>query len=97
MNKRNYIPREGRPERKAVAAIDARKRLFERFNQLARSRNGWFTTVPGAREMMFDCLPSSDLPQHLRDLGYDVCDGASASSRWASSSASPASAANWCG
>jgi hypothetical protein len=52
--------------------IDERKRRFRDINAYIAQRGGWMTSVPGAREMRFEALPGSPLPDRLRGLGYIV-------------------------
>jgi hypothetical protein len=56
------------------AKIDARKRQFERLNDLAQRASAWLTSVCGATTVTFDALPSSPFAEDLRDLGYEVQD-----------------------
>lgn len=38
----------------------------------ARNGTGWVTSIPGSDVVRFDCLPRSDLPDELRELGLKV-------------------------
>jgi hypothetical protein len=33
---------------------------------------GWLTSTPGSREVVFECLPGSRLPDLLADRDYDL-------------------------
>jgi hypothetical protein len=51
---------------------DERRRRFDDINAYIAEHGGWMTSVPGAREMTFDALPGSPLPEQLTALGYLV-------------------------
>jgi hypothetical protein len=52
--------------------VTDRKQRFDVVNKLVTAGNGWVTSVPGAPEVVIECLPGSALPAELRELGYDV-------------------------
>jgi hypothetical protein len=52
--------------------IDARKQRFEGLCEFIQARGGWMTSIPGDREMRFEALPGSPLPDQLAALGYIV-------------------------
>jgi hypothetical protein len=45
--------------------VKNRKELFAEVNEFVRARNGWITSIPGAEEVMMECLPGSTLPREL--------------------------------
>ena len=49
-----------------------RKNRFDALNAFVSKRNGWVTSVPGAREITFEVLPDSPLPADLGELGYEI-------------------------
>jgi hypothetical protein len=51
--------------------IETRKGTFDKLLVFIQSRNGFVTSIPGAEQVDFDCLPTSTLPAELYDLGYD--------------------------
>jgi hypothetical protein len=73
MREDNYAPMGNRfaPAR-AQTAIEDRKAKHTTIVRMASTRSAWITSVPGAREITFDALPSSPFPDHLRGLGYDL-------------------------
>ena len=52
--------------------IEDRKTKFAKLNALVMARGGWVTSIPGAAEVMIECLPLSTLPAELRGAGYDL-------------------------
>jgi len=52
--------------------IDAKKSRFDYINNYIGERGGWMTSVPGDRDMRFEAMPGSPLPDQLRELGYIV-------------------------
>jgi hypothetical protein len=52
--------------------VTDRKQRFDAVNKFVTAGNGWVTSIRGAPEVMFECLPGSTLPAELRELGYDV-------------------------
>jgi hypothetical protein len=58
----NYLPGE----------IETRKDRFDKLLKFVTARHGWIVSVPGADEITMECLPTSALPDELRDLGYEV-------------------------
>lgn len=61
-----------KPGRVHDKAIDARKELFDELAKFIARRNGWITSIPGAADVWFECLPHSSLPDELRELGKNV-------------------------
>lgn len=45
---------------------------FDKLNAFVNSRNGWITSIPGAAEVSIECLPGSELPDELRERGYEL-------------------------
>jgi hypothetical protein len=45
---------------------------FRAGREFLRARGGWTTSIPGDREMRFDALVGSPLPDQLAALGYIV-------------------------
>ena len=41
-------------------------------NRFVSERGGWLTSVPGAVDVMLECLPNSGLPDDVARLGYDL-------------------------
>lgn len=77
MREDNYIPmymRRPSEVTKPTAAqtLTERKELFEGVNAFVRKGGGWITSIPGARDVMMECLPGSALPDALREKGYTV-------------------------
>jgi hypothetical protein len=59
-------------ERRTV--INDRKDRFAEINAMVMMAAGgaWLTSVPGEVEVRLEVLPSSDVPQRLRDLGFSL-------------------------
>jgi hypothetical protein len=52
--------------------INDRKAAFDRLNQFGMARAGWVISIPGDAIVTIETLPSSDIPNVLRDNGYDL-------------------------
>jgi hypothetical protein len=52
--------------------VEAIKKKFQDLNEFISPRHGWITSIPGAVVVTVECLPSSTLPDELREAGYDV-------------------------
>jgi hypothetical protein len=52
--------------------IDDLKTKFDKLNQFIMSRGGWVVSVPGAPDVVFECLPESTLPDELLGAGHHV-------------------------
>lgn len=52
--------------------VASRKDRFRSINADITEGGGWTTSVPGEREVRFEVLPGSPLPNALRARGYDV-------------------------
>lgn len=70
MNERNYMPRGFEPDYIPPRdAIERRKEKFAAYLHLSRNKNAWLISTPGDPLIRFECLPGSDFPNELRDLG----------------------------
>ncbi len=70
---RNDLERFYRPPPPDERTKAEKKRAeFEALNKLVTSANAWITSVPGDPIILIDALPSSNLPDELRELGYRV-------------------------
>jgi hypothetical protein len=49
-----------------------RKVRFGKLLTFITERGGWVTSISGAPDIVFECLPLSPLPNDLRDAGYTV-------------------------
>jgi hypothetical protein len=54
--------------------VESRKSSFGKLARLIHNGGGWVTSYPGLSYMTFDALDGSQVPQQLRDLGYDPVD-----------------------
>jgi hypothetical protein len=53
--------------------IVGRKEKFQALNDWINRQGGaWLTSIPGDFEVRMECLPSSDVPQRLGDLGFQL-------------------------
>ncbi|AWM07623.1 hypothetical protein [Bradyrhizobium symbiodeficiens] len=52
--------------------IRDRKEGFDEINALVTAKGGWVTSIPGAPEVHFECLPGATLPEELREAGHEV-------------------------
>jgi hypothetical protein len=52
--------------------LEDRKAKFAAINEFVISAGGWLVSIPGEREVRLECLETSDLPQKLRDAGYEL-------------------------
>jgi hypothetical protein len=67
-----WRPADDRPDARRKAVRD-RKARFEALNAWINHRGGaWLTSIPGDFEVMMECLPSSNVPQRLGDLCYQL-------------------------
>ncbi|MCK1632660.1 hypothetical protein [Bradyrhizobium sp. 162] len=64
--------RTRRPHVVRAGTVADLKDRFDEINQLISERQGWVTSVRGAPELRFECLPGSPLPDELREAGYEV-------------------------
>jgi hypothetical protein len=53
-------------------AVDARHKRFDDVNAYISAHGGWVVSIPGARDIAFQALPGSSLPDALRKLGWRV-------------------------
>jgi hypothetical protein len=60
-------PREDRRQK-----IETRKARFETLNKFVTQHGGWVTSVPGGIDITIECTETSDLPEKLGDLGYEL-------------------------
>jgi hypothetical protein len=63
--------RFGPPKPPAMQVLD-RKDRFARLAAFIAERDGFVVSVPGAEDVVFECLPGSALPEKLRTAGYTV-------------------------
>jgi hypothetical protein len=52
--------------------VEDLKARFYKLNAFIMARGGFVTSVPGASEVVFECLPDSSLPDELRAMGHNV-------------------------
>ena len=52
--------------------VTTRKQRFAELNRIITEAGGWAVSIPGEREVRFEVLPGSPLPNTLRATGYDV-------------------------
>ncbi len=64
--------REFYKPQKLDPAIATRKAKFESILRLVSDLCGWVTSVPGAAEVRFECLPDSPIPDELREHDFKV-------------------------
>lgn len=53
-------------------AVETRLERFKRMNAFIAARGGWVTSLPGDREIRFETLPKSLIPDDLRAIGHRV-------------------------
>lgn len=60
------------PAPEAIDRVKERKARFEALLGFVTRHNGWIVSIPGRRDVDFQCLEGSDLPEQLAALGYQV-------------------------
>ncbi|WP_315775099.1 MULTISPECIES: hypothetical protein [unclassified Bradyrhizobium] len=74
----DYVPlalRRERPDDRLDAkrkAIQSRKEKFEALNTFVTEDGGWVVSIPGEPLVTIECTERSNLPEKLRDLGYEL-------------------------
>jgi len=64
-SERYYRPR-------GPATVKDRLERFAELNRDVTAAGGWITSLPGAVEIVVECLPGSSLPDTLRAAGHDL-------------------------
>ena len=48
------------------------RKLWQALNSFISEHGGWMVSQPDTEPLRFECRSESELPESLRDLGYDV-------------------------
>jgi hypothetical protein len=60
------------PARRRQQIADLKEKFASLNDWINQQGGAWLTSIPGDFEAMMECLPSSDVPERLRDRGYDL-------------------------
>jgi hypothetical protein len=72
--KADWISWKNRPYA-SNAGSEEKQRQAEKWSALAafiRKHNGWVTSTPNNKTLRIECLPGSELPSRLKELGYNI-------------------------